>query len=131
MKPQCDGKTHYIPTSKKSAILSLCDCKPQHTPTPWHVTTSIKEFVPKSQGGGLKVKLMANSESRIGTLNSENPELARANAAYIVKAVNAHEALLKACKAGASMLLRNTLQDAEDTAVYNQMKQAIAQAEGK
>jgi hypothetical protein len=32
MKTRCDGKTHYTPTGKRSAIHSICDCvKPTHT----------------------------------------------------------------------------------------------------
>src|ERR1700682_5153340 len=73
--------------------------KPQHTPTPWSVATSIKEFVPKTQGGGLKVRLLGNGFQRLGTMNaSEDTELARANAAFIVRAVNSHEELLEAAK---------------------------------
>jgi len=128
-----------------------------HTQTPWDVSTEQVPFLPKQNGGGMKVRIMGarskatsykgteprefalslaqNCKSeRICTLNvGLTPEIARANAAFIVRAVNAHEELLAALK-NASRMLSAWGEDNEFPeweADKERIRQAIAKAEGK
>ena len=92
--------------------------KAQHTPGPWKV-------MPKKYDDAVSVAIGADSIGRIIFRCSDGN--IEANAALIA----ASPELLAACKNGMAMLLRNTLQDAKDTAAYHQMKIAIAKATGE
>ena len=90
----------------------------KHTPGPWHAGTmneTGQAIFPES--GGFNICIL----SPVRDYNQE------ANANLIAAAPE----LLEACKTGARMLLRNTLQDSEDTEIYKQMKKAVSIAEGR
>jgi hypothetical protein len=107
--------------------------KTKHTALPW--------FTPGKHGSGWDSywPIKHKSENIDGGIfcdvkplhiTDEAMEQAKANAELIVRAVNSHAELLEAAKLGAKMLLRNTLQDWEDTQAYRKLKSAIAKAEG-
>lgn len=86
-----------------------------HTPTPWSVWDKTKIY-----GPGEEILTEVNN----GNLGVEQD---KANAAFIVRAVNSHERLIQAC--------RHLLNDLEyrklDTAGMGYARRAIAQAEGR
>lgn len=98
--------------------------RPQHTPTPWHVEHTDDDYIRiNNENGDLPVE-----DSGYG----KHPLIvSTADAAFIVKACNAHEELIAACMAARSLLLRTTLQDRKDTAVCKQLSDALAKAEGE
>lgn len=65
-----------------------CDCKPQHTPTPWSVGMGLS-ITHKGDGAGV-IAQIKNIDAGIGVMT--------ANAAFIVRAVNVHEELVDALK---------------------------------
>lgn len=86
--------------------------QPTHTPTPW----TIQEYRESTTGRFI-----------IGTNTTELAYTAmRQDAAFIVRAVNAHEELLAACKE--FMAARNEKQWDE---AAQSIKEAIAKADGK
>ncbi len=92
-----------------SGLMQAAISKPRHTPTPW----------------------THNPEMSDSSISGPNGVVARAlhswDAAFIVRAVNAHEELLEALKA-----LRNRAnQTCGATDLMEQINQAIAKAEGK
>lgn len=108
---------HDIKHSKR------CTCpkenKPQHTPTPWTVFGfSSVETVKKYRGDRLEI-----CEAFTSQIDSAE---AKANAAFIVRAVNSHEELLGMAKAWVEIM------DADPTTpkdILVKAKQAIAKAE--
>ena len=85
--------------------------KPQHTPTPWKL----------SKYGSIAHPQKECMSVPINAASSDSPE-ATANAAFIVRAVNAHEELVSLLKEGLG---------ARDDSWYERVKQALAKAEGK
>lgn len=107
----------------------------KHTPTPWKIKNLTHNDLP--------VYAVMNSQ---GQLIAEVPamdEIDKANAAFIVRAVNCHEDLFKACKKVRDMVsavchcdpLTPGLTKAERTCDFclagNILKQAIAKAESR
>lgn len=86
----------------------------QHTPTPWHLKTSFKNELPHYSLEGSLNRTIASD-----ILGKENVE-------FIVRAVNSHEALLKAAKQALAELERYK----EGTDERYALRSAIAQAEG-
>lgn len=109
-----DSDYHCLPTSYK---------KPAHTPTPWKLDGS-SNILGTRDGDYHSVLGYFNSERAIQT-REEN----KANAAYIVRAVNAHEGLVELLREFVTTLdVNKTSTLAEYSArVYK----AIAQAEGR
>lgn len=99
--------------------LDAMSMKPSHTPT-----FQMPLIIARDKAGQKVWINDANGESVARTEEETN-------AAYIVKCVNAHEGLVKACKA----VLRqaNTYCTDQETGEtpYELVKQALAQAEGK
>ena len=87
----------------------------QHAPTPWKL-------------GGASGRMITTPEGYVGDGFIADVDT-RANAEFIVRAVNAHEALLEAVK-----LALQFIQFCKDTDIESsleiRLKQAIAQAEG-
>lgn len=115
--------------------------KTKHTPTPWSYF--------KSEGEKVSIeKLNENPKcpvSKIATLHKGNPypcgvDYSEANAEYIVKCVNNHEALLEAVKEmrerleklsfAANHLPRKYAAEIYELATYGKWDKAIQQAEG-
>jgi len=108
----------------------------KHTATPWKIEIYAADpGIPKNQGGGETVRLMADDGLlKIGSLSRRNTALAKSNGEFIVRAVNSHEALLKAAK---------KILSAEDNGIQyfwnfqttakeiENLREAITQAEGK
>ncbi len=95
------------------------DTKPSHTPTPW----SIGQFDQVSIDG----KGTADSICVKGFSLSHSPE-AKANAAFIVRAVNSHEELVQALVTVVHMLKQESVPSVHQT---DQWESLIAKAEGK
>lgn len=72
----------------------------QHTPTPWHVESDIEIWC---DTGGF-VAMTMTAEQAVGTAEDY------ANAAFIVRAVNAHAALVEALEAVISVADRKTVE---------------------
>lgn len=97
------------------------DCKPQHTPTPWRVAESAAEkdcWYMEAQYQGF------NEGPDWTSVGEDDGTFDKEDAAFIVKAVNCHEALLAACKRA-----RNSLD--LDTQAIEQLDHAIAKASGE
>ncbi len=62
------------------------DCKPQHTPTPWFV---------ESHSNFPDQKVIQAEKSRVIAVVDDNDETDKANAAFIVRAVNLFDAIGK------------------------------------
>lgn len=89
----------------------------KHTPTPWHITNKgYNHYIQKNYDG--------TNEFTV-SICSGNQGMAKANAAFIISAVNSHEALLEAAKC--------LVHDIEISGgkVSKFVKEAIQQAEGK
>lgn len=92
----------------------------QHTPTPWHYDG---EFI---RTGDTRFSLSARPLEVIAEVkDSENWE---ANAGFIVRAVNSHEALLKIAK---SIYDYDCKMGRLPKVICEQLGRAIAQSEGK
>lgn len=111
--------------SEKGFGMLECQCKPQHAPTPWrvsHYTGGILE--------GVNVIRSDNDEIDICSM-VDHPKVGKANAAFIVRAVNCHEELV-----GMLKVYRNELMERAnkgDKAVLHGCQlvdRAIAKAEG-
>lgn len=103
----------------------------QHTPVPWHVGPHYKYDIESREG-------------RICECNGMGSSRAVANAAFIVRACNSHDDLLKACvdvlaQFAAGYFVRNTDSDGcsdwaikamEPPRALAAMKAAVAKAEG-
>jgi hypothetical protein len=106
------------------------ETKPAHTPTPWkHVYERILD------SKGMPVSLY-HEDPDGRTPSGEALEQIRANAAYIVRAVNAHEELLEAAKdALEGLACYSPTQWARpyvpEPQRIEKLKQAIAKAEGR
>lgn len=93
--------------------------KPQHTPTPWRIRevkygTSRTGVIEQMLGGNLYIGEIAD--------NQTGPDVAIANAAFIVRAVNAHEELVRELKRCRLLLAGHQDMDKVD--------EALAKAEG-
>lgn len=114
-------------TNLKGHGLFAEDFKSQHTPTPW-------TFI---MAGEDKTQVLIDSEEKLvlhgSSCASMSKKEAKANAAFIVKAVNSHEALLngaqKALEELSNWVEGQNGYEPENAIVY--LKKAIAQAEGK
>ena len=100
-----------------------------HTPTPWTFGNGEKfPFVIRhdSDGLGSHIAYIACQE----VICKEHGGTPEANAAFIVRAVNAHEELLEACKCAGDALLANEGDPIKREAL-RQLREAIAKSEGK
>ena len=120
----------------------------KHTPTPWDMTIKIMEFISREQGGGEKVTIWARSPKvkRVATLTrvtklaggevvETDISEVKANATFIVRAVNSHEELLEAMKGVVVALERDLLiansKSIDVTAMIENAHTLIAKAEGR
>lgn len=120
---QCDHKGQ--------CICAACNFnKPQHTPTPWHLHDTENATICGPDHLSLA---LCEARSRKGSEND-------ANAAFIVRAVNSHEALLDVVKEALCHLDPNCEYDganangkevSEYAKLVIAMYEAIAKAEGK
>lgn len=104
--------------------------EPKHTPTPWRHNALII--------WGPNDEIVADVQHLGETLKFKNPNVCPANAEFIVRAVNAHEELLDACKVmlGHYCVTGNDAFDrAEKDPIIHaraeRMRAAIAKAEGR
>lgn len=103
-----------------SALKGECICpKPTHTPTPWIVVN------------GLNMPEIRANNTSIADIrfNGHNEVHGQANAAFIVRAVNSHEALLASLKELVTLIENNPT--VFDTWPRLRAVQAIAKAEGQ
>jgi hypothetical protein len=114
-----------------------------HTPTPWYAVT--KEMIDGSQRQESYIRTLDDDSAandHICTVNWVGDGLQdviearqKANADFIVRAVNSHEGLLMAAKGALAALEHVTGFTGDETSVadieINLLKRAIAQAEGK
>lgn len=101
------------------------ETKATHTPGPWSVEPHDRDentyyIIAPEIGNAMLAKTMTSRDLRVPA------DIVHANARLIAAAPE----LLAVAKKAANMLLRNTLQDSEDTAVYQSLRSAIAKAEG-
>lgn len=109
--------------------------KPAHTPTPWKVKETVKSFSTGAHSVEMGEIWLEDESMRIAT------GLLRKDAAFIVRAVNAHEEMLTALKACLSSLRCVGIDENNDTCgvtftchscgVLRLAKQVIAKAEGE
>jgi hypothetical protein len=112
--------------SKGETMGDQIKIKASHTPTPWRLSTGDSHSIVREEGG-LIVCVSAGS-------SSENDE-ALANAAFIVRAINAHYESLEVLKRIAEFLTAGgSLEEwtpYDDSIAFGKMvKHAIAKAEG-
>ncbi len=103
-----------------------------HTPTPWHFEESSLNGVPKGESFWLANDTEEGNTTAHLLLNKaghKDDAQVRVDAAFIVRAVNAHEEMLEALK-GAMMIVKALSSD-NDTHFVKLAEQAIAKAEGK
>lgn len=104
--------------------------KPTHTPTPWKIVN--RSLTDPLDLSGRTIK---DGRNRIlahlyPTPSGLGLEEQKANAAFIVRAVNAHEKLVEALRnAQAALLVLSP--NATDTRMMRDIEQAIAKAEGR
>ena len=75
--------------------------KAQHTPTPWKIWDMSSRDIEDSNGNLISTAYPDEKDP------SYTSEIAKANAAYIVRSVNSHEELIKALKAQMSWRMRD------------------------
>jgi hypothetical protein len=94
------------------------ETKPTHTPTPWKVED--KTTLADSAGHVIAI-----------TASREQSDLANeANAAFIVRAVNVHEELMRVCVYALNELEHPHANPENKTLTIQDLKQALAKAEG-
>lgn len=94
----------------------------EHTPTPWSYTGT---------SDWATIYQIGTHEHVAGMMNKNNP---KADAEFIVRAVNSYEALLEEAKEAANDLLSLSAEEAKPLAIrasLNRLMRAIAKAEGK
>lgn len=111
-----------LPETWHSSDENMDKCLPKikHTPTPWQV---IKESQRHDYFGSLYIKA---GKTVIANLVFQLDDSEKANAEFIVRAVNSHEALLEAARCAGDALVDGQHKDI----AINLLRQAIAQAEG-
>lgn len=133
-------KTHAkdcaFETFSKGDGSARCDCevfnKPHHTPTPWELGTgNTREIWGYQDDENQNDVLIASCKSN-GLIKTDEE---RGNAAFIVRAVNAHEELLTAAKNVRNVLAGLVTGDLKsikaDSPALLALRNAIAKAEGK
>lgn len=97
--------------------------KTQHTPTPWYLPNGED----KNQFGTYRIAEQPGQSAAhltnialVGSLE---------DAAFIVRAVNSHEALLEACQEAYDLLASKETLSAEAVEVWGHLQLAISQAE--
>lgn len=104
------------------------DKEPRHTPTPWKVRQDDQQLL-----------ITGDYETIIARLDiwkNEGKKQMEANAAFVVRAVNSHEALIESIQGLLAIIkddlpqLGNDLLEAED-AIIKKAENTIAQAEGE
>lgn len=131
----------------KTRKVKMCDCgfpqsspkphqhslpdKPQHTPTPWVVKETVKSFTTGAGSVEMGEIWLEDGSLRIAT------SLLRKDAAFIVKAVNAHEdyeriilALKEWARTGKAVSMSALMPDSDQT-IGEAIIVANARAEGK
>jgi hypothetical protein len=95
--------------------------KPTHTPTPW--TTGLYDASVAFTQIGVHVAVCKPDLSLLAVCGPARDEQSEADAAFLVRAVNAHEELVS--------LLKTMEYMAPNTELNNRIKKAIAKAEGR
>jgi len=89
------GANHHIPKASDWQIHDAAANMSEHTPTPWRITPSVPS-------DGFECYWLTgnfgphNAEKEICAINGPQSGVQAANAAFIVTAVNNHDALVKA-----------------------------------
>jgi hypothetical protein len=104
-----------------------CDCdgtrikakKITHTPTPWHIANN------------MDVDIYGDTGFRIAVMKGGEIMRDEANAAYIVRAVNAYAPMVEALKAAVKLMESKETAWAFHEDVFIQMREALRAAEGK
>lgn len=115
----------------------ICEgkCKfhaPQHTPTPWKLEGNLEISGPP-EADIYDYRFIALADSQFDQKADKTPEQEqtdRANAAFIVRAVNAHEELLEALKQLANISNRHS-KNSVVASIVEQAWKAIAKAEDR
>jgi len=113
--------TKHTPINKKVNItLPLCLSQQHYEPFLWELN--------EDNGDGDCIGTIYGSSQD----DKENLEESQTRAAYICKAVNSHEALVKAIKEAIDYIVRTKNESEQyETTVYDQCKQALKLAEGR
>ena len=123
-KIYCNGKDHYQITGdgKISKPYAFCSCEPvksSHSPLPWKLEI-IKD------GGNWEYNLRETNDKHVASLNRYlKPD---ADAAFIVKAVNSHEALVSALKNIRDLQSSKDYQHVKEDMVRNMVDNALKAA---
>jgi len=106
----------------------------EHTPTPWHVMPQgfSRQNTPTVYAADSELRYIAVCNDQLNIIPTNN----LANAEFIVRACNSFDGLLAACKrqvANIEKWLETGVPawPEESESIYNQMVEAIANAEGK
>jgi len=95
------GANHHIPKASDWQIHDAAANMSEHTPTPWRITPSVPS-------DGFECYWLTgnfgphNAEKEICAINGPQSGVQAANAAFIVKAVNNHDALVRALRESAA-----------------------------
>lgn len=119
------------------AYCPKCHPQPQHTPTPWAAIDSVWK---RADGLYECAIVRPVTQTKLAMAFGRTEEEAKANAAFIVRAVNAHEELVKELRRVAEDM--NTLVDNDEHwnraqmrevlfAIQSNATNALAKAEGK
>ena len=96
-----------------------------HTPTPWKVSgNQIQSEKLNNYGNWILLEMPLRKEPTMQDMTEED----KANAEFIVHAVNAHDELVEACKLALDVL---SYDEPRSTKTETILKNAIAKAEGK
>lgn len=118
-------KQAYVNPCCGMKLAHRSDCKGTiHTPTPWKVSIGDTQTIIGPDGQCTAIA--HGPQGEWGKVGAEH----RANAAFIVRAVNAHEELLAAARAVNQAFSRSPFTDAREDALQR-LSDAIAKAEGK
>ena len=93
--------------------------QPPHTPIPWRTASDELGYF----------RCVEKDDRLIARLPSVDSLQAERDAAYIVRAVNAHEELLDACKKAAQWMTDNSIVGKKQNETFYALRDAIAKVE--
>lgn len=104
-----------------------CDCRKtkteHHTPIPWHIGVRQADVIVYDEKGWAICNCIVYHGKESGE--------PKANAAFIVRAVNSHEALCEMLKQAREFILRHDELDDDETAFSKEIFNTLEKAEGE